>query len=337
MLNVRNLRPVLIILMALVLGVIAVAVALRIMGQRAELATFKVVVATHDLPFGTQLREGMLEAVEWPSNGTLKDSLPEPKQLLGRVTNAPVLRGEPLTSSKLAPVGEKGGLSAMLHEGNRAVTVKVNEIVGVAGFALPGNFVDVMVHITDKNESPVSKIVLERILVLALAQDASTSETKPRVVNAVTLEVTPQQAEKIDFARSVGALSLILRSQVDQTQSVTSGVRMHDLLPVPHALPVLVRDKPVQKLKPANAKAVAPPIESAAPISTTSATTLAAPLAMPLPLPMPSPEPPQQQDAALVEKKTQAVATPKNELIPNAVQTVIDKPEIIRGIKRTQE
>jgi pilus assembly protein CpaB len=142
----------------------------------------------------------------------------------------PVYKGEPILMSKLAAVGETGGLSAVLHEGRRAVTVKVNEIVGVAGFALPGTFVDVMVNTVDLNNSAVSKIVIERIKVLAVAQDLSNMETKPKVVNAVTLEVTPAQAEKIDLARSVGSLSLVLRSQVDMQSVSTSGARKTDLL-----------------------------------------------------------------------------------------------------------
>jgi pilus assembly protein CpaB len=140
-----------------------------------------------------------------------------------------VLRGEPILAARLAPEGEKGGLSAVLETGKRAITVKVNEIVGVAGFALPGNYVDVMVNTPDENGRQLSKIVLERIKVLAVAQDVSTSETKARVVNAVTLEVTPQQAEQIDLARSVGTLSLVLRSQADSVALTTSGARKTDL------------------------------------------------------------------------------------------------------------
>ena len=225
----RNLRPLLLILLSLLIGAIAVALAVRWIGLRTEVATTKVVVASRDLVFGTQLKEGMLEVIDWPATGALKDPVSDPRTIYQRVINTQVLRGEPLLNSKLAAQGEKAGLSALLHEGSRAVTVRVNEIVGVAGFALPGNYVDVMVHASDKNNRPISKIVLERILVLALAQDASTGETKPRVVNAVTLEVTPQQAEQIDLARSVGSLSLVLRSQVDTGRVSTTGVRMDDL------------------------------------------------------------------------------------------------------------
>jgi pilus assembly protein CpaB len=140
------------------------------------------------------------------------------------------MRGEPVLESKLAPKGTKGGLSAVIAEGKRAITVKVNEVVGVAGFALPGNHVDIMVNTNDERERMVSKIVLENILVLAVAQEASRDDTKPKVVNAVTLEVTPQEAEKIDLARSVGNLSLVLRNQVDKGEIPTVGMRKNELL-----------------------------------------------------------------------------------------------------------
>jgi pilus assembly protein CpaB len=160
--------------------------------------------------------------------------------LQGRVVKTSVSRGEPLIEAKLAPLGTKGGLSAVVSEGKRAMTVRVNDVVGVAGFALPGNYVDIMVNTQGESaKSPreqdksISKIVLERILVLAVAQEASRDETKPRVVNAVTLEVSPQQAEQLDLARSVGTLSLVLRNQVDPQPGSTGGATKQSLLQVP--------------------------------------------------------------------------------------------------------
>ena len=214
---------------SVVIGIGAVAIAQHWIAKRTEVASTPVVVASRDLAFGSPLREGMMEVIEWPASSKLKDPVAEPAQIYARVINTPILRGEPVLLSKLAPLGEKGGLSALLHEGSRAITVKVNEIVGVAGFALPGNYVDVIANATQKSGKVVSKIILERILVLALAQDASTVETKPRLVNAVTLEVTPQQAEQIDLARSVGSLSLVLRSQVDVAHIPTPGASIDDL------------------------------------------------------------------------------------------------------------
>ncbi|RLM51892.1 Flp pilus assembly protein CpaB, partial [Halobellus sp. Atlit-31R] len=123
----------------------------------------------------------------------------------------------------------------------RAITVRVNDVVGVAGLALPGNYVDVIVstatdpqpQIANGREQSMSKIVLERILVLAVAQEVSRDETKPKVVNAVTLEVTPEQAEQLDLARSVGSLSLALRNQVDPAVAQTLGATKQNLLPQP--------------------------------------------------------------------------------------------------------
>jgi pilus assembly protein CpaB len=133
----------------------------------------------------------------------------------------------------------------MNQGGKRAISVKVNEVVGVAGFALPGSFVDVMVNTTDNKDKAISRIVLSRILVLAVAQEANRDETKPKVVNAVTLEVAPDEAEKIDLARSIGTLSLVLRNPIDKLAVETAGVRRDDLLakePVaPASAPVLPR------------------------------------------------------------------------------------------------
>jgi len=174
------------------------------------------------------------------------------------VVKTSLLRGEPVLESKLAPLGATGGLSAVIKEGNRAMTVRVNDVVGVAGFALPGNYVDIVVNTEDESvkadnvNKSISKIVLERILVLAVAQEQNRDDTKPRVVNAVTLEVTPEQAEKLDLARSVGSLSLVLRNQVDASVVTTTGSTKKNLLnrveqPVAVAAPQPVEVKTVVK------------------------------------------------------------------------------------------
>ena len=226
----KNARPWLIIMISVLVGAAAVLLAARWVGQQANIATQKVVVASRDLDVGTRLRPDMVQVVEWPAGASLKEPFVATDKVLDRVINSQVLRGEPILASRLAAPGEKGGLSAVLEEGRRAITVRVNEIVGVAGFALPGNYVDVMVNTADDANKPVSKIVLERILVLAVAQDTTvTGDAKPRIVNAVTLQVTPQEAEKIDLARSVGSLSLVLRSQVDKGSAATVGARKGDL------------------------------------------------------------------------------------------------------------
>jgi len=218
------------LVLAIGMGMAAVAMAAVWLNSRESLLTTHVVVAKEDVQIGTRLQPGMLQVIDWPSASPLKNPMTSIEQATDRVVNMPLVKGEPISMSKLAAKGETGGLSAVLREGRRAVTVKVNEIVGVAGFALPGNYVDVMVNTPDSSNNLVSKIVIERIQVLAVAQDVANLESKPKVVNAVTLEVTPAQAEKIDLARSVGSLSLVLRSQVDMESVSTVGARKHDLL-----------------------------------------------------------------------------------------------------------
>lgn len=219
------------LLLSLVAGIAAMVLAARWLNEQSTAKTeAQVVVAARDIDLGQPLNASMVSLVAWPAGSVPEGSFAQVEAVDGRVVRGPVLRGEPVLETRLAPVGTKGGLSAVIGQGNRAITVKVNEVVGVAGFALPGNYVDVLVNTQDDRDRPVSKIVLERILVLAVAQEAGRDDTKPRVVNAVTLEVTPEQAERIDLARSVGNLSLVLRNQVDRDSTETGGIRKADLL-----------------------------------------------------------------------------------------------------------
>jgi len=218
------------LLLALVAGTAAVLLAARWVAQQTTTVTERVVVAARDLDPGTTLTAMMLEAVSWPAGRLPVGAFRTAVELEGRVLVVGVQRSEPVLAGKLAEAGTRGGLSAVIAQGKRAITVRVNEVVGVAGFALPGSYVDVMVNTQDQREQVVSKIVLERILILAVAQEASRDDAKPRVVNAVTLEVSPEEAERIDLARSVGSLSLVLRNQIDRQPVATAGITKRDLL-----------------------------------------------------------------------------------------------------------
>lgn len=216
--------------LSLVFGILAVVFAANWSQGAKQGSTTQVVVAAKDIPLGSLITSSSLKAVDWPQANALPGSFQETKALEGRVAKTTIVLGEPVIEAKLAPRGASGGLAASIGSGRRAITVKVNEVVGVAGFALPGNYVDVLVNFKEIDDKPVSKIVLERILVLAIAQEASRDDNKPKVVNAVTLEVTPEQAEKLDLARSIGTLSLVLRNQVDTEALATKGVRPTELL-----------------------------------------------------------------------------------------------------------
>ena len=253
----KNPRALMMIGVSVLIGGAAVVMAARWVSQQASVASSKVVVAATDIQLGNRINPEMLTLADWPSGSIPPGASHDPKELDTRVLKTSVLRGEPVLESKLAPLGTKGGLSAVVAEGKRAMTVRVNDVIGVAGFALPGNYVDILVSTeADKarggtEDKKISKIVLEHILVLAVAQEAGRDETKPKVVSAVTLELTPEETEKLDLARSIGQLSLVLRNQVDQTPVDTEGAMKVSLLKRIQPEPEVKSDKaPVKARKP---------------------------------------------------------------------------------------
>jgi len=235
----RSTRAFLMIGIAFLIAAAAVVLASQWVGRQAAMATKQVAVAAVDIEIGSRLTGQMMRAAPWPSGSVPDGAVEDTGALVDRVAKTSILKGEPILEAKLAPLGTTGGLSAIVAEGRRAMTVRVNDVIGVAGFALPGNYVDIIVNTvaegtgsSSNSDKSVSKIVLEHILVLAVAQEASRDETKPKVVSAVTLEVTPEQAELLDLARSVGTLSLVLRNQVDQEPVNTAGANKTKLLRV---------------------------------------------------------------------------------------------------------
>ncbi|CAB3771085.1 pilus assembly protein CpaB [Burkholderia sp. MSh2] len=249
----KNSRAILMLVVAMIAGLAAVVFASHWLAQTSTSSVTPVAVASTDLNLGEPLGPNQIHMVSWPSGSVPIGAFTDTKALEGRVVRASLSRGEPVIEAKLAPVGTKGGLSAVISDGSRAITVRVNDVVGVAGFALPGNYVDVIVNTQEQqgktDGQSISKIVLEHILVLAVAQQVSRDDTAPKVVNAVTLEVTPDQAERLDLARSVGTLSLVLRNQVDQKTLNTDGATKLTLLgkdTAPEAPPPAVRVRTVR-------------------------------------------------------------------------------------------
>lgn len=234
----KNSRALTMLGLAMIAGLAAVVFASRWLIHTSTSALTPVAVARDDINLGQPLNVNLIRIVKWPTGSVPPGSFTDPKTLDGRVLRTSLARGEPVLEAKLAPIGTKGGLSAVIDKGDRAITVRVNDVVGVAGFALPGNYVDVIVNTQEPgkgDQQSISKIVLEKILVLAVAQQVSRDDTQPKVVNAVTLQVSPDQAEKLDLARSVGTLSLVLRNQVDKDQLATKGATKLTLLGLPVA------------------------------------------------------------------------------------------------------
>lgn len=230
----KNIKAIGLLLLALAMGLAAAVYAASWVSRQGNVGSNKVVVAAVDIELGSKINPQMLTVTDWPSGSMPPGAFKDIKELQDRVVKVSVLRGDAVLERKLASVGSQGGLSAVIADGKRAMTVRVNDVVGVAGFALPGNYVDVMVNAQqDKGKSEenkqISKTVLENVLVLAVAQESSRDDTKPKVVSAVTLELTLEDSEKLDLARSVGTLSLVLRNQADKKTVATTGITKSQL------------------------------------------------------------------------------------------------------------
>jgi len=231
----KNPKALGMLIVSMILGLVVTAYAVDWVSRKGTIESNKVVVAASDIELGSKLNLQMLTTVDWPSGSIPQGAFTELRDLQDRVVRISVQRGDAVLSSKLAPIGTQGGLSAVISEGKRAMTVRVNDVVGVAGFALPGNYVDVMVNALQERQGrfeenrQISKTVLEHVLVLAVAQESSRDDTKPKVVNAVTLELSIDDAEKLDLARNVGTLSLVLRNQIDKEPVTTSGITKNQL------------------------------------------------------------------------------------------------------------
>ncbi|HYO63031.1 MAG TPA: Flp pilus assembly protein CpaB [Pyrinomonadaceae bacterium] len=240
----RNKRLLVVLAGAALFGLVAAVLVSRYLSNAQaytkSLAT--VVVAKVDVPAGTKLIAEQLSVAQFPQGATPDGVFETMDKAVGRVTVVNIAAREPLTDFKLAPEGSAGGLSAIIPEGYRAMTVKVDDVVGVSGFLQPGALVDVVVVIspTDMHQNPISKIVLQNVKVLASGQniDRPKDDREANTVKAVTLQVTPEQAEKLALASTEGKLQLVMRNSVDQGDEQTRGVDKRTLLGGEHAAPL---------------------------------------------------------------------------------------------------
>ena len=241
----RNKRFLIVMVGALVFGLLAAfSVSRYLSSAQANNNVTKIAVAKVDIPMGTKIIPEQVGEVEFPSNSIPDGAFESADKLVGRVTVVQIAARETITDAKLAPEGTDGGLTAIIPEGYRAMTVKVDDASGVSGFIQPGALVDVVVVIDPKensiNQDPISKVVLQNIKVLANAQnmDKPKNEREATTVKAVTLQVTPEQAEKLALAANEGKLQLIMRNSIDQTDTQTTGINKRSLLTGEHANPV---------------------------------------------------------------------------------------------------
>jgi pilus assembly protein CpaB len=257
---VRKILVICILILAIGSGGAASILTYRILKNRrvADLAVspkpapiFPLVVAATKLPYGTLLLPEHVKTVEWASATRPEGSFTDPQAVLGRAITDSVVPGEPILEARLAPKDAGAGLASVIPKGKRAVSVRVNEIIGVAGFVLPRTRVDVVVSVNPGGEKgrSASKMILQNVEVLAAGQKIEQdAEGKPQKVDVITLLVDPDQAEKLTLASHEGEVQLALRNSLDLDSVTTSGANLSAMVEGgPRSAPRVRADRPAPR------------------------------------------------------------------------------------------
>jgi pilus assembly protein CpaB len=206
----------------------------KLPARTVSVPTQKVVVASSDLDIGTEIGPNDVKLIEWPTNAVPANVFNRKEDVVGRGLIVPVIQNEPILPLKLASKEAGAGLPPLIPPGMRALSVRVNEVIGVAGYVLPGTRVDVVVTVspTDTRADMTSKVILTNVQVLAAGTkiERDVEHNKPIAVTVVTLLVDPDEAERLTLASTEGKIQLALRNPLDKTTTVTRGVRPSMLL-----------------------------------------------------------------------------------------------------------
>jgi pilus assembly protein CpaB len=207
---------------------------LEAQNQRQPIATQTIVVASKSLRFGAELGSMSLRELAWPEDAVPAGAFGKISDIMSgngrRVVLTPIEANEPILASKITGPGQRATLSATLQDGMRAVTIRVNDVEGVAGFVLPGDRVDVALTRQSDRTAATTDVVLQNMRVLAIDQTADERNDKPSVVKAVTLEVDTASAQKLALAASIGSLSLMLRKAGEAVVETTRRITLSDLI-----------------------------------------------------------------------------------------------------------
>jgi pilus assembly protein CpaB len=193
-----------------------------------------VVVANADLALGAEIKAEDVKVALFPENGAPEGAFAKPEEIVGRGVIVNLVKNEPILPAKLASKEAGSGLPPVIPEGMRAVSVRVNEVIGVAGYVLPGTHVDVLATASPTNQPTdmTSKVVLANVQVLTAGtrMEQDQKDGKPVQVTVVTMSVTPEQAERLALASTEGKIQLALRNPLDQSAPATPGIKPAVLL-----------------------------------------------------------------------------------------------------------
>ena len=233
----RTLMVVFVAILAASLASFVMYRALQRLGVReVEVAHTQVVVAAETITMGTRLHENHLRVVDWPSRNQVPGAFSDPKKLIDRGVIVPIAENEPITENKVASLEAGAGLPPVIPEGMRAISVRVNEVIGVAGFVVPGSLVDVLVTVrtnTGTNDEPMTRTVVSKVMVLTAGTRYDQEKSKdgePIPTSVVTLAVLPDDAERIALAGNEGKITLALRNPLDINTTDTKGIRLAGLM-----------------------------------------------------------------------------------------------------------
>ena len=209
--------------------------------KTVTIPTKPVVVAASDLDVGADIGRNDIRLIDWPLNAMPANAISNPDDVIGRGLILPVIQNEPILPMKLASKEAGAGLPPAIPPGLRAVSVRVNEVIGVAGYVLPGTRVDVVATVSPSGQGSdmTSKVILTNVQVLAAGTkiDRETDKNKPIPVSVVTLLVNPEEAERLTLASTEGKIQLALRNPLDKATPVTRGIRPAVLLGVAATTP----------------------------------------------------------------------------------------------------
>ncbi len=196
-----------------------------------QLETETIVVATSAIKRGDTVSAENVKVVEWPKSNMPDGAFTTLETSIGTVARTPIFENDPITQHKVVDANSKSVLSMLIPDGRRAISIKVNEVTGISGFVAPSSRVDILVTVPEKDKDPArTRIVLQDVEVLAIAQAVEQRENKPVVVNTVTLNVLPTEAESLTLAANEGTLQLALRNDRDQARVFTAGISMDSLV-----------------------------------------------------------------------------------------------------------
>jgi pilus assembly protein CpaB len=237
----------------------------RLPVHQVDQTPVSVAVAAKSMPLGTRIGAHDVKLVAWPANNPLPGAIAATEAVIGRALLTSVLENEPLTAAKLASADAGAGLPPAIPQGMRAISVKVNDVIGVAGFVEPGSHVDLLVTIRRRDDGITRTVASNvRVLTSGTRQDQAKTGSGTDAKSAstvVTLMVPPDDAERIALAQSEGQIMLVLRNPLDKEQTVTSGVRTASLLGPAEVTP----EKPVAAPRPAVVRKPVPVVDAPPP------------------------------------------------------------------------